>query len=252
MGVLQMESEGRPDGTRPHGYETYYDFLLGQEFRDVEFQLTEEQCSEADREFVQFYHRRICWLALREFPRAVADADHTLALMDFCGEHSPDEKWTISHEQYRPFVLFHRTQAAALAELDRHSPEAAIQEINHGLDQLRGVFAQHDAEESSTRTSWSSGCGNSASRSATTTTWAAPAGAAAGRGGRRTVRAGGPLAGRIGPPPRQPAAVHTAFSPPSRAFSPPSPSLMRLGTDGKLCGSDDRTRQPRNVTAQGT
>ena len=148
MGVLQMELEGRPDGTRPHGYETYYDFLLGQEFRDVEFQLTEEQCSEADREFVQFYHRRICWLALREFPRAVADADHSLALMDFCGEHSPDENWTISHEQYRPFVLFHRTQAAALAQLEKQSPDEAVQEINVGLERLQEVFEQYDAEDS--------------------------------------------------------------------------------------------------------
>ena len=56
--------------------------------------LTEEQCLEIDREFLQFYHRRICCLALREFDRAVADADHTLALMDFVAAHSPDAQWT--------------------------------------------------------------------------------------------------------------------------------------------------------------
>ena len=71
-----------------------------------------EQCREADREFVQYYHRRLCWLAMREFSKAMHDADHTLLLMDFCRDHSPDEEWTMSHEQYRPFVLFHRTQAA--------------------------------------------------------------------------------------------------------------------------------------------
>ncbi len=49
-----------------------------------DFVLSEEQCAEADREFVQFYQRRLCWLALREFSHAVADADHTtLAFMDF-------------------------------------------------------------------------------------------------------------------------------------------------------------------------
>ena len=36
--------------------------------------LSEEQCLEADREFVQFYHRRICWLTLRHYARALADA----------------------------------------------------------------------------------------------------------------------------------------------------------------------------------
>jgi hypothetical protein len=77
---------------------------------------------EVDREFVQFYHRRVCWLTLRAFDRAVKDADHTLALMDFCLEHSPDDQWLMSQEQYRPFVLFHRIQAAALSKLEHQAP----------------------------------------------------------------------------------------------------------------------------------
>lgn len=148
MGVLQLETLGRPDGTRPHDCLTYHDYLLGlvQEEGD-EFEMDEEQCAEADREFVQFYHRRVCWLALREFERAVADADHTLGLMDFCRDHSPDEQWTISHEQYRPFVLFHRTQAAALAKLEQSGPEAAVEEINEGLTVMRALFARYEASE---------------------------------------------------------------------------------------------------------
>ncbi len=148
MGVLQLEVDHRPDGTRPHGAETYYDFLLALAVREGdEFLLSEEQCAEADREFVQFYQRRICWLALREFRRAVRDADHSLALMDFARRHSPNEQWTAAHEQYRPFILFHRTQAAALAALDEGGPEAAIEHINQGLNRLRQVFSDVDLEE---------------------------------------------------------------------------------------------------------
>jgi hypothetical protein len=148
MGLLQMETTGRPDGVRPAGHETYFDYLLGEEFRHTDFTLAEQQCQEADREFVQFYHRRICWLVLREFRKAVADADHTLALMDFCAEHAPDDQWLLSHEQYRPFVMFHRTQAAALAELEGERPEAAVHEINVGLEQLHEVFTEHEVEDS--------------------------------------------------------------------------------------------------------
>ena len=148
MGLLQMETTGRPDGQTPEGAETYLDYLILQSFGgDESFVLTEDQCLEVDREFLQFYQRRICFLALREFPRAVKDADHTLTLMDFVGRHSPDPQWTASHEQYRPFVLFHRTQAAAMTELQRSGPEAAIEEINRGLDRIRQVFAAVDAEE---------------------------------------------------------------------------------------------------------
>ncbi len=148
LGLLQMETTGRPDGERPEGHATYLDHLR-HHARSMhgEFSLSEEQASEVDREFLQYYHRRICWLALREFARAVEDADHTLALMDYVAEHSPDTEWSLSHEQYRPFVLFHRTQAVALAQLDGSGAEAAIEDVNQGLERIRALFQAVDAEE---------------------------------------------------------------------------------------------------------
>jgi hypothetical protein len=148
MGLMQLEVEGRPDGTRPQGEESFYDYLVSQCLLEGDdLVLTDEQCTEVDREFVQFYHRRICWLKLQEYRQAVADADHTLGLMDFCVKHSPDENWTVSHEQYRPFVMFHRIQAAALAELEDSGPEAAVHQLNLGLTRLQQLFCDHDAEE---------------------------------------------------------------------------------------------------------
>jgi len=147
MGILQMEASGRPDGTCPEGAETYLDYLIQQNAdSDEPLVLSEEQCVELDCEFVQYYQRRICWLALRDFRRAVVDADHTLAMMDFAAAHSPDVQWTSNHEQYRPLVLFHRTQAAALTALERAGADSAIEEINHGLQQLRSAFEEAGAE----------------------------------------------------------------------------------------------------------
>lgn len=148
MGVLQLEVENRPDGARPGGAETYFDYLVGVAVHEGDnFVLSDEQCAEADREFVQFYQRRICWLALREFRRAIRDADHSLAFMDFVRKYSPSDQWTNSHEQYRPFILFHRTQAAALAELEDNGPEAAIEEIQKGLARIRELYVAIEAEE---------------------------------------------------------------------------------------------------------
>ncbi len=148
LGVLQLETRNRPDGERPGGAETYLDHLLAKSLHDGEAAaLTEEECDEVDREFLQYYHRRVCWLALREFDKAVQDADHTLALMDFVKRHSPSDEWTISHEQYRPFVMFHRTQAAALRTMADAGPDAAINEINGGLQRLRAFFEEHEAAD---------------------------------------------------------------------------------------------------------
>ena len=148
MGIVQMETDLRPDGLKPNGAETYYDYLVSEAIREGDgFRLTQDQCVEADREFVQYYQRRLCWLSLREYRRAAQDADHSLAFMDFVHRHSPDEEWTLSHEQYRPFVLFHRVQASALAALQENGPETAISEINAGLARFRDLFARYDASE---------------------------------------------------------------------------------------------------------
>ncbi len=151
LGIVQMEIEDRPDGARPEGFPTYFQYLAfqaeekGRQGR--RFVLSEDQCLEADREFIQFYHRRICWMALENFRRAVADADHTLAFMDFVRDHSPNEEYTQAHEQYRGFVMFHRIESAAALQVQEKSPEAAIDEINSGLEKLQAFFAEHNAEE---------------------------------------------------------------------------------------------------------
>ncbi|MEO1497942.1 MAG: UvrB/UvrC motif-containing protein [Planctomycetota bacterium] len=138
LGVLQLEVSGRPDGARPEGFESLADWIRQ---RDAEadgspWRLDADECAEVDREFVQYYHRRVAWLALREFLNATKDADHTLALMDLCAQHAPNDEWVELHERYRPFVLFHRTQAAALACLEEGEPRQAIDALDAGLEQI--------------------------------------------------------------------------------------------------------------------
>ncbi|TWT50607.1 UvrB/uvrC motif protein [Rubripirellula amarantea] len=150
MGILQLETTGRPDGESIDEHESMLEKLQHVHLNDPAYVLTEDECGEVDREFMQFYHRRICWLRLQYYNRAVMDADHTLRLMDLSSVMSPDEEWSQSHEQYRPFVLFHRTQADALGHLeeeDGETAEDAVQAINAGLEIMRAFFIKHEAEE---------------------------------------------------------------------------------------------------------
>ena len=151
LGLLQLESTGRPDGARPHGHETYFDYLQEQarlsRKAEQKFSLSEEQCQEADREFLQFYHRRVCWLALRQYAKAVRDADHTLEFMNLVKRYAPNEEYLQAHEQYRGFVIFQRTQAAAAQQVDNGAPEHAITEIHAGIEVLRAFFAEYGREE---------------------------------------------------------------------------------------------------------
>jgi hypothetical protein len=148
LGLLQLETTGRPDGEKPEGFSTYYDFLVSAAFHEgPDFALDAARQVEVDREFFQFYHRRICWLKLSEYGLAALDAEHSLRLMDFSTANATDREWALMHEQYRPFVMFHGVQATALTKLEADDPEAAVAVIDGGLDGLQAIFVQHDAAE---------------------------------------------------------------------------------------------------------
>jgi hypothetical protein len=154
LGLMQLEENGRPDGSRPHGFATYLDYLRyraagrGQtgSGKPSTFQMSADHCSEADREFVQYYHRRVAWLALQRYDKALLDADHTLALMDFVCRHGANEEYVASHERFRGLVIFHRTQAAAALALERRKPEEAIDVVREGGEHLRMHQQEWDEE----------------------------------------------------------------------------------------------------------
>lgn len=149
LGVLQMELDGRPDGARPRGFSTYLDYLRHRsKFRKrrrsqaavetgpVGWSMSPSHCTEADRELVQFYHRRVAFLTLQHYDRALRDADHSLALMDFIADFGPTPEYVERHERLRGGILFDRTQASAALALERTSPEEAIDAIREGIDRL--------------------------------------------------------------------------------------------------------------------
>ena len=160
LGVLQLEVGGRPDGTRPHGFPSYLDYLRyrasgrGQTEagRATHWTMSPDHCSEADREFVQFYHRRVAWLTLQRYDKALLDADHTLALMDFVCKHGIDDDYIASHERFRGLVLFHRTQAAAALALERRKPDEAIDVVREGAERLTSHHNRWSEEHNDSET----------------------------------------------------------------------------------------------------
>ena len=47
---------------------------------------------------------------------------------------------TLQHEQHRAFVIFHKTQAAALGAIEEQSPQGALQAIDEGLELIEENF----------------------------------------------------------------------------------------------------------------
>ncbi|RUL88127.1 hypothetical protein TsocGM_09095 [Tautonia sociabilis] len=169
LGILQMELDGRPDGACPRGFTTYLDYLrhrsrIRRRRRNAPvdsgpsaWTMSAEQCSEADRELVQFYHRRVAMLALQHYDRALRDADHSLSLMDFIADFGPTPDYVDRHERLRGGILFDRTQAAAAMALERSRPEEAIDAIREGIDRLERHCREQSPAEDLGRTEFLAG-----------------------------------------------------------------------------------------------
>lgn len=180
LGLLQLEVEDRPDGSRPHGCSTYLSYLRQRandygrgsksgsgatsgsgagagaggsgRKRPPKWVMSQDHCEQADRELVQFYQRRVAWLALQRYPNALRDAEHTLALMDFVTQHSPSAEYLDSHERFRPQVLLHRAQALAAIALEKRMPEEAVDSIREGvglIEKHQRLYAERRGEEDS-------------------------------------------------------------------------------------------------------
>jgi predicted ATPase len=144
LGILQLEVEGRPDGVRPHSFPTFLDYLRhrastrssAQGGGKSPWSMSAEHCAEADREISQFTHRRIAWLSLQRYDRALQDAEHSIALMDFVRKYATDAEYIAHHERFRGLVLLHQTQASAAMALERRKPEQAVDIVREGMERL--------------------------------------------------------------------------------------------------------------------
>ncbi|HBS29202.1 MAG TPA: hypothetical protein DEB06_07060 [Phycisphaerales bacterium] len=182
LGILQLETVGRPDGQRPQGYDSLLDLhearidaardeaaAAGEveegdrgegesrgDSGDAEesvVTLSEEDCRALREEAVQYYHRYISLLVLGDYDGVVRDCARNLRVMDLCRDHAESEEDQQVLEQFRSYVLMMRTRALATQMVTDDEPKAALFVLDDGIEQIRRVYSDagrgEEFEESS-------------------------------------------------------------------------------------------------------
>ena len=159
LGLLQMAMDGRPDGQRPKGCESWLEYYRRQQERhdaahpdSAPFQLDIEACRRLWSEGIQYYHRYVSFWHLKRFDLCARDTRRNLELFAFVREYGPGDRAKMQFDQWRPYVLMMHARAVAtpLAEAGQIAEalapvESAIDEILEFLDQ----YGQSDhADES--------------------------------------------------------------------------------------------------------
>jgi hypothetical protein len=149
LGVLQMEFDGRPDGEKPHGFDSLLDYqqdrlsrYIQENGSSVGFVLSSDECAAIRAEAVQFYHRYVGLFALREFARVIGDTLRSIAIFDLCRDFGETNRDRTVLEQFRPQVISMRVRSEAEAAIGANRSKDALAALDQGLEELRQVYEE--------------------------------------------------------------------------------------------------------------
>jgi hypothetical protein len=150
LGLLQMEMNGRPDGSRPQGAESLLDHLTAkaEQSGDPEaFRISDDDCEELLREGIQYYYRYLSFFHLGRYDLAERDTQRNLGLFAFVRRHAPSEHAKWRFDQYRPYVIMMNTRARAIPIYEEKRFREALQLIESGISAIHDFLAEHELED---------------------------------------------------------------------------------------------------------
>lgn len=144
LGLIQMETTGRPDGQEPNDCESLYDYHKQRakraEKKGEKYALDAEEVGELQQEGIQYYHRYISLFQLSDYIAVIRDTQRNLDMFNFVAAHAQPEELAQSVEQFTPYVLMMQTRAKASIELEREEFATAVQKIEEGMEQIRAFY----------------------------------------------------------------------------------------------------------------
>jgi len=155
LGLLQMNAEGRPDGKRPFGHPSLFEYhqsrlykhVAAHEGNDDDFSLKAEDCAKLQMEAIQYHHRYICLLQLEDYPAVIRDAERNLAVFEFVAKHAESEELSWALRQFQPQLLMILARARGAQALKAEDHTLAVQQVEETLEQIRNFYREHSRGE---------------------------------------------------------------------------------------------------------
>src|SRR4029079_15213333 len=154
LGVLQMEFDGRPDGQKVEGFDSWLDFYRQkQKDHDAQnpdaasCQLDSEDCVRLLREGVQYYHRYISFWHLARYELCARDTSRNLKLFSFVRENARHHKDKLQFDQWRPYVSMMHARAVATPLVELEDYRAALGAIDAGIASIRSFLDEYDQSQ---------------------------------------------------------------------------------------------------------
>ena len=151
LGVIQLELDGRPDGTQINDCPSWLDFYHArQQEHDREnpdsapFTLEAEDCQHLLREGIQYYQRYLSFWHLGRYELCARDTGRNLRLLAFVCEFARRPQDKMQFDQWRPYITMMHARAAAAPLVELGDVAAAIKVIEAGIGGIEAFLQQYD------------------------------------------------------------------------------------------------------------
>lgn len=151
LGLFQMELDGRPDGSRPHGYATLLDYYRAlsrsMPHNRKAFTLNAEACAELQQEAVQYYYRYLSFHALRYFDGVIRDTNHNLGLLELASRHADNDDLSWQFLQFYPYIRMMNARSKAEKAIIEKQHEEAEHILQKALDDIHAFLIEYGEVE---------------------------------------------------------------------------------------------------------
>ena len=140
--ISRIYTSGRPDGKRPHGRESYYEYFSEQleDYKqqhgsDEGFGLTPEDWRVLFRESYDRYTRYLLFAGIKRWVDVKRDTNTNLAVTNMAKQYAPSEVAWESY-QYKGYMLMMNSMANAELRLMEDDRPGALDQVNLGIQRI--------------------------------------------------------------------------------------------------------------------
>jgi len=146
LGVEQYELEGRPDGVRPGGADSYFALCRARLQAHVEqhgcekgFSLAAEDCVKLRQESLLYYFRYLLCFQIGEYSLVDRDTRRNMDLFRFVHEFAERGEDRDALNQYWPYIIRMNAMARAMDLAQRDAAGEALEVVEEAVRQINAL-----------------------------------------------------------------------------------------------------------------
>jgi hypothetical protein len=144
LGLEQYEIEGRPDGVKPRGFESFLEEIesrleahIRQEKTDKDFSISHEDFLLLQGEGVLYYYRYLLLFQINDFERVARDTGHNLRICSLVEKYVASGEDRVSLLQFKPYIIRMNSVSRSMLLLQRNEKNRAQATIQEAMEYIR-------------------------------------------------------------------------------------------------------------------